>query len=145
MRCRFSVGRALGWDRTAPPRTPVESESGTSNKATIIHRISAADYRNSLVEPGTLESGFNIVYSFANERLVELRNRSVHAALVVALQERERDYRLYLGVYVFNVNRWTPLYMAAIAPFRRWIVYPALLQGFRRKWDERFGNHGACD
>jgi hypothetical protein len=43
-------------------------------------------------------------------------------------------------VFVVNVNRWTPYYMAAIAPFRHWIIYPALLRRFCKKWDDTFSS-----
>ena len=47
-------------------------------------------------------------------------------------------YRLYGGVYVQPVSRLTPLYMALIDPFRRFIVYPAVLRRIRRAWEERY-------
>jgi hypothetical protein len=31
-----------------------------------------------------------------------------------------------------------PIYMALIEPFRRFIVYPALLRRLRRAWSERY-------
>jgi hypothetical protein len=30
--------------------------------------------------------------------------------------------------------------MAAIAPFRHWIIYPALLRRFCKKWDDTFSS-----
>jgi hypothetical protein len=51
---------------------------------------------------------------------------------------RADGYRIYLGVYVKPIARFTKLYMAAIEPFRRFIVYPALLGGVRDTWIERF-------
>jgi hypothetical protein len=37
-------------------------------------------------------------------------------------------YRFYFAVFVREVSRFTPLFMAAIVPFRKLIVYPALLR-----------------
>ena len=43
-------------------------------------------------------------------------------------------YRLYWAIYVENVSAFTPLYMAAIEPFRRFVVYPATLAAIRMAW-----------
>jgi hypothetical protein len=40
---------------------------------------------------------------------------------------------------VREVNCFTPLYMAAIDPFRKLIVYPALLRGISAQWSATFG------
>src|SRR5439155_14613013 len=67
-----------------------------------------------------------------------LRNATVHALFAGALTETRVGYRLYWGVYVQPVSRLTPLYMALIDPFRRFIVYPAVLRRIRRAWEERY-------
>jgi len=35
------------------------------------------------------------------------------------------------------------LYMAAIAPFRRLVVYPAIIRRVQRAWAERYGGEGS--
>jgi hypothetical protein len=52
----------------------------------------------------------------------------------MTLWPREGGYRFYLAVYVENVSRFTPVYMAMIEPFRRFFVYPALLGNLRKSW-----------
>ena len=37
-----------------------------------------------------------------------------------------------------NFSNFTPLYMAVIDPFRKWIVYPSLLGSVRAKWNREF-------
>jgi Protein of unknown function (DUF2867) len=44
------------------------------------------------------------------------------------------------GVYVRNVGRFTPVYMALIDPFRKLVVYPSLLRSVRAEWNKSFGN-----
>ena len=63
-----------------------------------------------------------------------MHNRTVHAALLTALTEAEAGYRLYLAVYVRRSGWITPVYMALIDPFRRWIIYPAMLASIRTVW-----------
>ena len=70
-----------------------------------------------------------------NEKLVELINRTVHAAALSALVETANSYRFYFAVYVRSVGRLTPFYMPAIDPFRKLIIYPSLLRSVRSNWD----------
>jgi len=122
---RFFVGRRLGWDRE-PAATCWES---------FAKRLTDADLSRSLVPPGTPEGPFRVVYSFENEQLLEIINRTAHAAALSALVETENAYRFYFAVYVCSVSRFTPVYMAAIDPFRRLIVYPSLLRSVRANWN----------
>ena len=78
---------------------------------------------------------FRIVYRFENEQLVEIQNRTVHAAALSALAEKADGYRFYFAVYVRPQTWITPLYMGLIDPFRRWVIYPALLKKIRADWD----------
>jgi hypothetical protein len=52
----------------------------------------------------------------------------------MALCRTAAGYRLYSAIYVKNVSRFTPLYMALIEPFRRFVVYPAILRRLRSAW-----------
>jgi hypothetical protein len=83
-----------------------------------------------------------VVYRFENEQLDELVNRTAHAGALSALVEAAAGYRFYFAVYVREVNRFTPLYLAAIDPFRKVIVYPALLRSVSAQWNATFGPDG---
>jgi uncharacterized protein DUF2867 len=124
---RFFVGRFFGWDRE-PAAT-----------ATFATRLTDTDRSRSLVGAGTRNGFFRVVYRFENEQLVELINRTAHAAALSALVETTTAYRFYLGVYVGSVSRFTPVYMALIDPFRKLIVYPSLLRSVRARWNQAFG------
>ena len=54
---------------------------------------------------------------FENEQLLELINRTVHAAALTTLVETPTAYRFYLSVYVRPVSRFTPFYMVIDRPF----------------------------
>jgi hypothetical protein len=126
---RFFVGRLFGWDRE-PAATAWE---------TFTTRLTTADRSKSLVLAGTPEGLFRVVYHFENEQLLELINRTAHGAALSALVETENAYRFYFGVYVQNVGRFTPVYMALVDPFRKLIVYPSLLRSVRASWNQAFG------
>jgi hypothetical protein len=126
---RFLIGRLFGWDRPQP---------STRAAPTFADRLTDADRARSLVPAGAREGPdelFRVVYRFENEKLVELINRTVHAAALSALVESANSYRFYFAVYVRSVSRLTPFYMAAIDPFRKLIVYPSLLRNVRATWD----------
>jgi Protein of unknown function (DUF2867). len=125
---RFFVGRFFGWDR----------EPATT--ATFATCLTDTDRSRSLTAAGTRDGLFRVVYRFENEQLLELINRTAHAAALSALIETPTAYQFYLGVYVRSVSRLTPFYMALIDPFRKLIVYPSLLHGVRARWDQAFGS-----
>ncbi len=126
---RLSLGRLLGWDRE-PPANAWES---------FATRLTSTDRSKSLAPAGTREGVFRVVYRFENEQLLELINRTAHAAALSALVETENAYRFYFGVYVQSVGRFTPVYMALIDPFRKLIVYPSLLRSVRETWNQTYG------
>jgi len=126
---RLFVGRLFGWDR----------ESAASTRESFATRLTATDYSRSLVPPGTQHGLFRVVYRFENEQLLELINRTAHAAALSALVETASAYRFYFGVYVRNVGRFTRLYMALVDPFRKLVVYPSLLRSVRARWNQSFG------
>ena len=126
---RLSVGRRLGWDRE--PDALVRESFAT--------RLTPADRSRSLAPAGTREGPFRVVYRFESEQLLELMNRTAHAAALSALVEASHAYRFYFGVYVLRVGRLTPVYMAVIDPFRKLIVYPSLLRSVRMNWNRAFG------
>ena len=126
---RLLVGRVLGWDRE-PAETAWE---------TFATRLTTADRSKSLVPAGTRDGLFRVVYRFENEQLLELINRTVHAAALSALVETPNAYRFYFGVYVRRVGPFTPVYMALIDPFRKLVVYPSLLRSVRESWNRSFG------
>jgi hypothetical protein len=126
---RLFIGRLLGWDRE-PAATVWES---------FATRMTTADRSRSLAPAGTRQGLFRVVYRFENEQLLELINRTAHAAALSALVETANAYRFYFGVYVRSVSPFTPIYMALIDPFRRLVVYPSLLRTVRAKWKKAFG------
>jgi hypothetical protein len=126
---RLFVGRLLRWD----------GEPAATVWETFTTRMTTADRSRSLAPAGTREGLFRVVYRFENEQLLELINRTAHAAALSALVETASTYRFYFGVYVRNVGRFTPVYMALIDPFRKLVVYPALLRHVRARWTKTFG------
>ena len=128
-RLRGCIGALFRWD----DRRPVWSAESYAD------RLSPADRAASLAAPGTPDGPFNLLYRFEDEQLSELRNATVHAFASLSIRPMPGGYLAYLGVFVQPVHRFTRLYMTAIAPFRRLIVYPAIIRKMQSVWVERYG------
>jgi len=126
---RLLVGPLQRWERE-PAATHWES---------FATRLTTADRSKSRTPAGTRDGLFRVVYRFENEQLLELINRTAHAAAMSALVETADAYRFYFAVYVRRVSSFTPVYMALIDPFRKLIVYPSLLRSVRANWNQSFG------
>ena len=123
---RFFLGRIFRLEAEPKDRLAVSFGS----------RLTPEDRARSFVVSGTPEGLFRVVYRFENEQLLEIQNRTVHAAALSALAKRADNYRFYFAVYVRQRTWITPFYMGLIDPFRRWIIYPALLKKIRATWDQ---------
>ncbi len=114
----------------------LEAEPKNAGVASFAARLTPEDRAKSTVEAGRRQGLFRLVYRFENEELVEVQNRTAHAAALSALAETADGYRFYFAVYVAKASWMTPVYMALIDPFRKWIVYPAILKNIRATWDK---------
>jgi hypothetical protein len=125
LKLRFFLGGLFGWDRTPSKAAATE---------TFAARLTGEDRAMSIVEAGARDGLFRVVYRFENEQLVELINRTAHAAVLTTLVETASSHRFYFAVYVRSVGLITPIYMALIDPFRKLVVYPSLLRSVRANW-----------
>lgn len=128
-RLRGRIGALFGWDRKRP------SWSAES----YVQRLGAADRARSMVVPGTRDGRFTLLYRFEDEQLSEVRNATVHAFSSLSIREAPDGYLAYWAIYVRPVHGLTRLYMWAIAPFRRLVVYPAIIRKVQSAWAERHG------
>src|SRR6202451_2435551 len=94
----------------------LEAEPKDALATSFVNRLTEEDRARSLVAPGPREGLFRIVYRFENEQLVEVQNRTVHGAPLIALAERADGYRFYFAVYVRRRTWITPFYMGLIDP-----------------------------
>ena len=127
---RWFIGRLFRWDR------PAREREGWSFRA----RLSDTDRRQSMVDPGTRDGPFTVLYVHAMEAVSEIRNATVHGFLVWALEPTPDGYQLLWAIHVLPVSVWTKLYLALINPFRRWLVYPALLRRIHESWTQAFNS-----
>lgn len=78
------------------------------------------------------------LYRTDREAAAELSNRTVHGVAHLGWVEREDgSYEGRGAIYVMPRGAFGRAYMAAIKPFRYWIVYPALTKQMGRIWEQR--------
>jgi len=124
---RHLLGRVFGWD-----------EVRIETKYSLAGSLTERDRSESEVPAGTPDGQFNVLYRFRNEQLSEIRNATVQGYVCTALIPTANGYRLFLAVYVLPVSWLTRPYLIAIEPFRRFLLYPAMLRRTRRAWLEKY-------
>lgn len=132
---RFRLGELLGWD-DAGRVLPIPGCSETTLAVRVPEELRIATGRS--IDVGS--TSFVPIYRTDEEWAAEISNSTVHGILHVGwVERREGVYGGQMGVYVKPRGRLGPIYMAAIAPFRHAIVYPALMREVGRVWDSRPG------
>ncbi len=125
---RGLIGRILHWDDVPD----------LADERTYLQRLNPEDQKRSLVPPGKTEGISRVLYCFENEFLAEIINRTVHCFWLIAMQPSVDGYDVYFAVYVKKLNWFTPIYMALITPMLKLIIYPAMLKGSQRRWEQAF-------
>ncbi len=129
---RYRVGGWLGWD-DAPRPLAIPKDTETTLSARL-----PEDLRNTAVGLGLRSTSFTPLYRTDVEWAAEISNRTVHAVMHLAWVEQGNGrYQGQMGVYVKPRGRFGEAYMAAIAPFRHRVVYPALMREIERAWNAR--------
>ncbi len=126
---RFKAGDLLGWDGPDHRHGP--------ERPTLRHRM-PPDLRDAPSGPDFSGPGFTPLYLTGDEWAAEIVNRTVHGVLHVGwVPDRAGGYRGQLAVLVKPDGLLGTGYMAMITPFRRLIVYPAMIREIGRAWPKR--------
>ena len=131
---RYRLGGWFRWD-DAPGPLAIPRATETTLRARL-----PEDLRNTgtATGPDLSPYGFRPLYRTDVEWAAELSNRTVHAVMHLAwVPEGAGRYHGQMGVYVKPRGRFGAAYMAAIAPFRHRVIYPALMRQIERAWNAR--------
>jgi hypothetical protein len=124
---RWLLGRWFGWDDTAGLPIPEREEASLASRLPADLRGTTAGLR--------FGSLFSPLYRTETEFAGEISNQTVHGVLQLGWVDRGQGrYQGELAVYVKPRGRFGRQYMAFITPFRRWLVYPAMLRQIERAW-----------
>jgi hypothetical protein len=137
---RMALGWVFGWDDGDDGNDgDGDGEPGLS-PSSYAHRLTEADRARSLQPPGQGGGLFQSIYMFERESLSEIMNDTVHAFFAEVLVPSEDGYTLYRATYVKRTSWLTPVYMAAINPFRRLFVWPNMVRTVEEAWALRWGS-----
>jgi hypothetical protein len=126
---RWTIGGLLGWDGQAV--------GVGSPRSTLRDRV-PAELRESQSSQSFEALPFTPLYGIEDEWAAEIVNRTVHAIMHLGwVRDHSGSYRGQMAVLVKPNGLLGAAYMAAIAPFRRLVVYPRILREVGRQWRAR--------
>ncbi len=126
---RWKLGALFGWDNPA---------AGVGARVASLRDRLPDDLRDAPRGPDNDKMPLKAVYQIATESARELANKTVHTVMHLSwAQGTNGDHELRMAVLVKPNGRLGKLYMAAIAPFRYLIVYPAMARQWERAWRDR--------
>jgi Protein of unknown function (DUF2867) len=108
-----------------------------TNETSLTDRL-PDDLRNTVADLHFDSLPFAPLYRTDVEFAAEVSNQTVHGVMHLAwVDQGEGRYQGQMAVYVKPRGRLGKGYLALIAPFRHWVVYPALMQQIERAWNVR--------
>jgi uncharacterized protein DUF2867 len=111
-----------------------------TNETSLTDRL-PDDLRNTAADLDFDSLPFTPLYRTNVEFAAELSNQTVHGVMHLAwVDQGEGRYQGQMAVYVKPRGRLGKGYMALIAPFRHWVVYPALMRQAERTWNARMAH-----
>ncbi|MCH9684389.1 MAG: DUF2867 domain-containing protein [Deltaproteobacteria bacterium] len=130
-RLRTRLGDIFGWD--AQTNTlPIPGHPEASLRERLPADLPALEIQQDSPSP------FRPIFATDREWTGELSNTTVHAVVQLGwVPQGDGAFRGHLGVYVKPRGRLGRVYMRLIAPFRHYVVYPALMRRIRRSWSQR--------
>jgi hypothetical protein len=132
---RYRLGEWLGWD------DPQHALSIPESRETTLSARLPEDLRNTATSVELSTKDFIPLYRTDVEWAAEISNKTVHAVIHLAWVEKGTShYQGQMGIYVKPRGKLGTAYMAAIAPFRHRIVYPALEREIERAWNTRMAD-----
>ena len=129
---RWKMGELLGWDGPA---------DGLGTRVPTLRDRLSVDLRDAPCGPHFDALPFTPLYLLEDEWAAEIANRTMHGVLHLGwVPDGTGGYRGRMAVLVKPNGLLGTAYMAAIRPFRRLIVYPAMLREIGREWRARDGD-----
>ncbi|WP_246486035.1 DUF2867 domain-containing protein [Kribbella qitaiheensis] len=126
---RWKLGALFGWDK---------SSAGIGHRIASLRDRLPSDLRTASTGPDSDRMPLKPIYELEREAAREMANKTVHTVMHLGwLQGENDDYELRMAVLVKPNGSFGRRYMAAIAPLRYLIIYPALTRQWERAWRDR--------
>jgi Protein of unknown function (DUF2867) len=137
LRDRLGAWFDLGEISTAVDEAEGELSIPGTNEHSLRGRL-PADLRGSAADLDFGSLPFVPLYRTDREAAAEVSNKTVHGVAHLSWVEQAGDeFQGVMAVYVKPRGAFGRAYMAAIKPFRYWIVYPALMRQMEQAWNRR--------
>jgi hypothetical protein len=131
-RVRWRLGSWFGWDDAAA-KLPIPG----TDELSLAQRLPD----DLLDTAANLDFGslpFTPLYRTDDEFAAEISNQTVHGVMHLGwTEQRDGRYQGQMAVYVKPRGRLGKAYIALIKPFRRLVVYPAMMRQIERAWKAR--------
>lgn len=125
---RWKLGALFGWD---------DPGDGLDARVPSLRDRLPDDLRAAPAGPSFDTLPFSSLYLLDDEWAAEIANKTMHGVMHVGrIPDGAGGFRATMAVYVKTNGLFGAAYMAAIRPFRRVIVYPLMLRGGARAWQE---------
>jgi hypothetical protein len=122
---RWRIGELLGWDRP---------DVGIGSRVPTLRDRLPLDLRDAPSGPTFEVLPFTSLYLIEDEFAAEIANATMHGVMHIGrIRAATGVFRAQMAVLVKPNGLRGAGYMAAIRPFRRLIVYPAMLRGIERE------------
>ncbi len=122
---RWRIGELLGWDRP---------DVGLGSRVPTLRDRLPLDLRDAPSGPTFEVLPFTSLYLIEDEFAAEIANATMHGVMHIGrIRAAAGVCRAQMAVLVKPNGLRGTGYMAAIRPFRRLIVYPAMLRGIERE------------
>lgn len=125
---RDGLGKLMGWDD--------EKGEAPADPCSYFWQMSDEEREECVTQAGSLEGPARLLWNDEVTLCVEVLNATCQAFAVGYI----RDRRAYLSVFVIETKWWSKYYLALIEPFRRYIVYPALVTWLEKTWADFYGD-----
>jgi len=126
---RWKLGELLGWD---------EPGTGLGSRVPTLRDRLPMDLRDAPSGPEFDSLPFTSLYLLDDEWAAEVANETMHGVMHISwVPDGAGGHRGQMAVLVKPNGRFGGAYMAAIRPFRHWIVYPPMIRQIGREWRAR--------
>jgi hypothetical protein len=128
---RWKIGELLGWD---------DSDTGVGSRVSTLRDRLPEDLREAGPGPEFHGLPFTPLYMLEDEWAAEIANRTMHGVLHLGwVPDGAGGHRGQMAVLVKRNGVLGTAYMAAIRPFRHFLVYPRMLRDIDRRWRAQKG------
>jgi len=126
---RWKLGELLGWD---------EPGTGLGSRVPTLRDRLPVDLRDAPSGPEFDSLPFTSLYLLDDEWAAEVANETMHGVMHISwVPDGAGGHRGQMAVLVKPNGLFGGAYMAAIRPFRHWIVYPPMIRQIGREWRAR--------